>query len=225
MGLISSTKLSELPEKISSTSNDDYDRIFTFTLPYSGDAEVIILNDEGAPCVDAVELWDGKFIQRAAVLAADGKDCPFTNLLEETGHKQFRPKKFFIFTVIDLREYEKNDGTKIPYTKKALLVKAHMMDKFFRKKLMKVQDKQDTLRGASFEVSRGPKMSPSPPACGDQWDFDELVDLSEYEDVEVLTEDEILGLFETDPDKLVELADKWRDLVNEEEAVPAKYSN
>lgn len=223
MGLISNTKLGDLPDRISNSKEFDENEIWAFTLDYDSDCQVILLDEDAPPCVDAVELWDGKRMTRAATLSSTGADCPFTNLLEETGNKKFRPKKFFIFTVLDLRGFEKQDGTEVLYSKKALMVKAHMMDKFFRKKLIKLQEKHGSLRGIRFDVGRGPKMNPSPPGCGDSWDFDEVVDLSEFEGTEVLTEPEVLSLFITEPDELAQLAEKWRELADSEEPTKARY--
>lgn len=223
MGLISTAKLSELPAKTSDSGGDfDDDAVWAFTLKCEEDAQLVILNDGlDIPIVDAVELYSaGGRPVRAAVLSASGKDCPFTNLLKESGDRKLRPKKFFILTVIDLREIPRKNGEVIPYTRKALLVKSHMMDKFFRKRLLKHIDKQGELRGSRWDVSRGPDMNPSPPSCGDTWDFDEMVDLKKFSNNAVLSEDEILGLFVTDHDELAKLANDWKP---QETVAKAKY--
>ena len=222
MALLKSVNLNDEPEIPDSKSFRE-DEVWVFSLKYEEEANVILLNDKGPPCVDAVEIWDGKKQLRCAVLASDGKDCPFTNLLEDTGNKKFRPKKFYVFTCLDLRGFTRKNGETVPYTRKALLVKEHMYAKWFRKRLVKTQDKQGTLRGSKWEVGRGPDMTPSPASCGDSWDFEEMVDLSEYTNTEVLTEEEILSLFVTDPDRLARIAKEQKELANASPATAAKY--
>lgn len=223
MGLISTAKLSEIPAKTSDSGGDfDDDGVWVFTLKCESEADVVFLNNGmDIPIVDAVELYTpGNRPVRAAVLSSSGKDCPFTNLLKETGDKKLRPKKFFVFTILDLREVERKNGEIIPYTRKALLVKSHLMDKMVRKRLLKHQEKKGELRGSKWELSRGPDMNPSPPSCGDTWDFTEMVDLKKYSNTDVLTEAEILSLFVTDPGELAKLASDWRPT---ETVAKAKY--
>lgn len=220
MGLIQKTSVADIPK---SSREQEYDDVWAFSLDYDeADVPVIILNnDDDIPIVDAVELYDGKRIKRAAVLANQGKDCPFTNLYEETGNKKMLPKKHFVFTVLDLRGYTNKAGEKkFEYVKRACIVKGHMMDKMFKKKLVKTISKHGSLRGAKFEVSRGPNMNPSPPSCGDQWEFVEMVDLDQYPDNEILTEKEVLSLFVTDLEELKSLAEIWREVP---EAAKPKY--
>lgn len=212
MGLISTAKLADIPAQTSEGGGDYENEVWAFTLECDSEASVVILNDGmDIPIVDAVELYvQGKRPVRAAVLSGMGKDCPFTNLLKESGDRKLRPKKFFIFTVIDLREVTRKNGEVIPYTRKALIVKSHMMDKFFRKRLLKHQDKNGELRGSKWDVARGPDMNPSPPSCGDTWDYASMMDLKKFTNNAVLSEEEILGLFVTDPNELAKLASDWQ---------------
>lgn len=223
MGLISTAKLSDIPAKTSESGGDfDDDGVWVFTLKCEEEAQVVFLNDGlDIPIVDAVELYTpGGRPVRAAVLSASGKDCPFTNLLKESGDRKLRPKKFFIFTVIDLREVTRKNGEVIPYTRKALLVKSHLMDKMVRKRLLKHIDKNGELRGSRWDISRGPDMNPSPPSCGDTWDFDDMADVKKFSNNAVLSEEEILSLFVTDQNELQKLAEAWKP---QETVSKAKY--
>lgn len=212
MGLLNEIDVDDIPQRSAVAGIESDSGIWCFTLKYDEtDVPVVILNDGSAPCIDAVELYTpGEPLQRAAVLAADGKDCPFTNLWETTRNKSLKPKKFYVFSVLDLRGFTRSSGEKVEYSRKALLVKGNLMDRHLRKKLKKVKERQGTLRGSLWEVSRGPQMNPSPPACGDDWNFSEMIELGAYgESAEILSEEEILSLFVTDPDELVKLAKKW----------------
>lgn len=214
MGLLQSIDMNDVPSTPSSANREfDESQLWCFTLKYEEeDVPCIILNENGPVTIDAVELYEkGSPTIRAAVLASDGRDCPFTNLFEETRDKRFRPKKFYVFSVLDLRGFERKSGEKVAFSKKALLVKEHMMTKGFRKQLSRVREKQDTLRGSLWEVSRSANSQPSPAGCGDLWQFSEMADLSRYtdEDTALLTEDQILSLFVHDPEELKRLASEW----------------
>lgn len=225
LGILTTVSIDDIP-KSSSPKDYDENELWCFTLKYDEeDVPVIILNAQNAPCIDAVELYEpGKRTIRAAVLSADGKDCPFSNLFEETRDKKFRAKKFYIFTVLDLRGYSRSNGDEVKYSKKALLVKGHMMDKGFKKQLSKVLEKKGTLEGSLWEVSRSSNSQPSPASCGDTWMFSEMADISGYkpEDISLLTEDEVMSLFVHDPEELKKLASEWDTRESGEVAEP-KY--
>lgn len=214
MSLLKQTSLDDAPEPTKSSSAGGREgELWCFSMPYDSEAKVVILDEGSPPCIDAVEIYDKatKTMYRYAVLSSEGKDCPFTNLYEETQDRRFHPKKFFLFAVLDMRGYKKRTGEEVPYSRKAMLVKSKQMDDYLRRKLAKYHDKNGTLRGSLWEVTRGPDKNPSPPSCGNDWDFSEMVDLSDYpeSDIQPLSEEEIYTLFVTDPDELKAAAERW----------------
>lgn len=167
---------SNLPT-VKKTSTDS-PMILDFWLNYDEVAPVIFLDQvEFAP----VELVHPMFFNRRQHLVACMKElpdgCPLCQYVDSfpRGTKELpyaRPMGFL--TILDLREYTKDDGEVVPVTKKLLKASKKTIELIQREMEMSGVDE---LAGTLWKIGRGKEAMPKPPAVGDMFRYDRKPDL------------------------------------------------
>lgn len=145
---------------------------FKFWMPQGeSEREVVILDDEPSffRYEHNLKGRDGKFGHIFECIKED-LECP---ICEATGDNS---AYVMYLTVLDLKPYETRSGQEIPFSRKLFPVKSGQQKKFLRR-----FDKDGTLRGAVFELSRDGDKAP---VIGNDIEFVEFMDedeLLEYE--------------------------------------------
>lgn len=145
---------------------------YTFWMPDGDTREVCILDDEPYFFRYEHNLKDprtGKFGLNI-LCKRDEDNCP---ICTESGKEG---QYIMYLSVLDLKPYTNKDGVEVEFTRKLFAVKSQQQKKFIRR-----FEKDGTLRGAIYELSRDGAKSP---VIGNDIEFLEFMDeeeLSEYE--------------------------------------------
>ena len=140
---------------------------FRFWLPRGQQSEVMVL-DESPDCF----IYEHEFYHpertgadkfERHLCTKEYANCP---ICERTG----RDSAYVMFlTIIDFAEYTNKNGERVEWTRKLLAVKGAQQKVFLRR-----FDKEKTLRGAVFTMSRDGEKSP---AIGNNIEFEEFEDI------------------------------------------------
>jgi len=166
--------LDSIPKPVKSTSGDR--RVFDFYLGYNERAQIIFLDEVDTVPSDVVHplFFDSRQHLITCPRSA-GKDCFICEQLDQLGKQPNLPyaRSMTFFSVLDLRPYEKDDGTVIPVTKKLLKGNSRTVEMIKREcEEMGV----DSLFGSLWSVSRGKDAKPKPAAVGDMYRYQKMAD-------------------------------------------------
>lgn len=117
-------------------------------------ARIVFVDDDAFFC-HMHQLNIGGSWNNYVTCTADWKRCPVC----EDGHRATYTAHY---TILDLRKYEKKDGTKVNYSKKLLPAKSSAI-----MRLHDLKKKYGSLKGLCFEVTR----YENDPNCGGSFDY------------------------------------------------------
>jgi len=153
-------------------------RTFDFWLNYEEMADIIFLDSyENVPFDVVHPLFFDKTQHLVACGKAAGDDCPICDYLDslpkDATDKPYRREMAF-FSVLDLRPYEKEDGTVIPVTKKLLKASKQTVGSIQQEMNM---SSIEELYGTLWKVGRGKNAMPKPAAVGNSFRYLRSADL------------------------------------------------
>lgn len=183
-----------------------------FSLKYEETAKVIFVSGANACVAKVHELWGlEKGPVRIRCYLPMGQDCPFCQLAAERQDKGLRVHTFYLFTVLDLREYQKEDGSIVKFSRKLMLAKESTVRAHLAPVYSLIKDEYEKeLEGAMLRISRGPKGNPSPASVGSSFHYLKHEDLSKYGNPSEFSEEEIENLFVTDEEKIEQYLEALR---------------
>lgn len=197
------------------------DNVFDFWLDYQERAEVIFLDSlESAPYELVHPVFYNKTQHLVLCNKGSGEECVFCDYFDTLTDRKNIPyaREMAFLSVLDLRPYEKQDGTIVPVTKKLFKANKRVVDQIRRE----MDDAGvDDLHATSWRISRGPEAQPKPAAVGDKFRCEGRIDLDTIREKFDLDE-EMLSPFDpkhlysmliTDPDKISEVFSEWLALV------------
>lgn len=166
--------LDSIPKPVKSTSGDR--RVLDFYLGYGERAQIIFLDEVETVPSDVVHpLFFDKRQHLITCPRGSGKDCFICEYVDSLGKQKNLPyaRPMTFFTVLDLRPFEKEDGTIVPVTKKLLKGNSKTVEMIKREcEEMGV----DKLFGSLWSVSRGKDAHPKPAAVGDMYRYQKMAD-------------------------------------------------
>lgn len=185
-----------------------------FWMPKGSNRQIIFLTD-GAGKAGPISIYEhnppigvGKqrFLHWFTCLEPMGIPCPmcqFADANNGTGRRY----KALVFTVIDLSEFKRQDGTTVKNQKKLLMAKKDTAETLARKYLARIETSQ-SLQFAMFRVYRG--AGDTTPAVGSDYEFMKMVDPAQIADA---TQLDYLTLLKPDQTRMIESVNQMtRDL-------------
>lgn len=198
------------------------DNVFDFWLDYNERADLIFLDSlENAPFEVVHPVFYDKKQHLVLCNKAGGNECLFCDYFDTLSDRKGIPyaREMAFLTVLDLRPYEKDDGTVIPVTKKLFKANKRVVDQLRRE----MDDAgADDLYGSLWRISRGPDAMPKPAAVGDKFRYERKTDLEALLEKHNLDESMLAPLdakvlysmLVTEPEAIRQVFDRWLQLSN-----------
>lgn len=142
---------------------------FRFYVKPGESRDIVILDEEPGVFYYEHNLKDpqtGKWNKFIPCIKA-WDNCPLCDAVKESNY-------VMLLTIIDLTPYTNKDGQTVEWSRKLLVVKSKQQKKFIRK-----FEKEGSLRGAIFTMTRDQQMEAS---IGEDIEFDEFMDEEELSD-------------------------------------------
>lgn len=212
------------------TGGQDQNRLFDFFLPFDSMAEIVFLDSfENVPYDVVHPLFFNKTQHLIACARRDGQDCPVCDYVESfpKGTRDLPyARDMAFFSVLDLRPYEKDDGTVIPVTRKLLKASANTCKLIKREMEMSgIEELHSTL----WKVSRGPSAMPKPAAVGDMYRYSRSIDLEKLAEqtgdasiMQPIPVEELSELLIRDTDKAAVVLSQYLEATNGPKADPPR---
>ena len=174
-----------------------------FWLPKGSDRTVVFLTEGNK----SVCLWEhnyrmgGNWRNWLSCCGPTGAKCPMC-AWADANDGQFRRYKAQFFTIVDCHEFTDSAGKVRKNEKRLLCAKKDTTEVLKRKYLTRVENDQG-LRGAMFKVYR--TSSDKSAGCGEDFEFQKMVDLSSLPDSAEL---DYVSLLRPQPEKMLSVMDR-----------------